>query len=56
MEGVSCESPEAARGLHRVKDELWRFRLFFWSELLRIFPTKKWMVIAVVILWCSQLF
>ena len=28
--------------------------LVFWSELLRIFPTEKWMVLADIFLWYSQ--
>lgn len=32
------------------------FACFFWTELLQIFPTKKWMVAAAIFLWYSQLF
>lgn len=28
--------------------------LVFWSELLQIFPTKKWMVAADIFLWYSH--
>lgn len=28
--------------------------LVFWSELLQIFPTEKWMMAADIFLWYSQ--